>query len=99
MTRYFTKVADEMMPLVRDGERLPSCLRLVREVRPDGPGVTLVEFEDDEAPDWLSGRTVEPIITRETAEVHEGGPVFSGRIWISERIVFPGGVRYPATWR
>lgn len=64
MTLYFTAVSNELLPALRSGEHVPATLRLKREVGPilsPYPDVmTLVEFDDDEAPAELSGRTVTP---------------------------------------
>lgn len=66
MTLYFTAVSNELLPALRSGENMPACLRVKREVGPilaPDPGAwTLVEFEDDEAPPELAGRTVTPTI-------------------------------------
>jgi hypothetical protein len=63
---YFTAVSNELLSDLRSGGQLPAVLRLKREVGPIvsqyGEGMTLVEFEDDEAPPELAGRTVTPTI-------------------------------------
>jgi hypothetical protein len=60
VTTYFTTVADDLLGELRSGDTLPARLRLVREVGAVGSGRTLVEFDDDDAPVELSGRTVTP---------------------------------------
>jgi hypothetical protein len=62
---YFTAVSNELLTDLRSGGQLPAVLRLKREVGPivsQYGGMTLVEFEDDEAPPELAGRTVTPTI-------------------------------------
>lgn len=64
MTSYFTAVSNELLADFRT-ELMPDGFRLKREVgRILSPhaGMTLVEFEDDEAPVGLSGKTVTPTI-------------------------------------
>jgi hypothetical protein len=63
VTTYFTAVSNGLLPDLRTGERMPAGFRLKREVGPivsPHPAMTLVEFEDDEAPAELTGRTVTP---------------------------------------
>lgn len=65
MTTYLTAVSNDLLPDLRSGERMPATLRLRREVGPilqPGAGMTLVEFEDDDAPAELAGRVVTPTI-------------------------------------
>jgi len=65
LVAYFTAVSNELLPALRSGEEMPACLRLKREVAPivsPYGGMTLVEFEDDDAPAELAGRTVTPTI-------------------------------------
>ena len=65
MTTYFTAAANDLLPALRSGENMPAALRLKREVGPilsPFGGMTLVEFEDDDAPPELAGRTVTPSI-------------------------------------
>lgn len=62
MTSYFTAVSNELLADFRT-DLMPDGFRLKREVgRILSPhaGMTLVEFEDDEAPPELDGRTVTP---------------------------------------
>lgn len=77
MPRYFTRVADEMLPVICDGASLPDGLRLRRMVDGLGDGYTLVEFEDDNAPAWTQGRRVTLSIT---ADYDDHGDVVSSRI-------------------
>jgi len=65
LTTYYTAVSNELLPELRSGERMPAALRLKREVGPivsPSPcsGMTLVEFEDDDAPTELTYYTVTP---------------------------------------
>jgi hypothetical protein len=66
MTAYYTAVANDLLPAIRSGERMPAALHLKREigpiVAPFSGQMTLVEFEDDEAPAELMYRTVTPTI-------------------------------------
>ena len=64
MTRCFTKVADELLPELRS-DLMPAELHLIAEIGPSDPGMTLVEFEDDEAPAELAGCTVCPVVQAE----------------------------------
>ena len=82
MTRYFTKVADELLPVLRSGDNMPRGLRLLAEVERAGPGYTLVEFEDDDAPANLEGAEVTPTIS---VEYDKRGHV--AHRWVSGRLV------------
>lgn len=86
MTRYFTKVSDVLLPGIRKGDRMPSCLRLVRELD-RGDGWTMVEFEDDEAPADMEGCEVSPVLSSTAGRDTEHGPLNPRVVWISERVV------------
>ena len=80
--RYQVPVADALLATRAywepvDGFRLIS----VDGIWPDHPHVTLCTFEDDNAPEELAGRLVEPVISTD----HD-------RAWVSERIQI-GGAR------
>ncbi len=84
--RYFTKVADDLLPAIRDPDNIGRCgLTLIREVERRPGGWTLVEFEDAEAPPELEGKVVTPNISRSGYDPEA--------IWISDRWVDPG-----STW-
>lgn len=85
MTRYFTKVSDEVLDVIRDPDNLPRGLRLLGEIERAQPGWTLVEFEDDDAPPEMEGAEVEPTIS---VEHYKDGA--SRRLWISARTVVKG---------
>lgn len=74
--RYYTKVADELMEQIRRPGILPKGLRLIAELHPIDDGNqrwTLVEFEDDGAPEWMAGKVVSPVISREAGRQTEYG--------------------------
>ena len=90
MTRYFTKVENGLMEHIRRPGVLPSELRLVAEYGPVDNGAgewTLVEFDDDGAPEWMAGRLVTPTISREVGRQKPDGPLLPERIWVSGRYV------------
>lgn len=88
MTRYFTKVADELLTAIREGiEPTPEGFRLIREVEVRPEGCTLVEFEDDGAPASMEGCVVCPTFTSSGSRIYEGGPAEPYRVWISGRYV------------
>ena len=65
MTAYFTAVSNDLLSDLHSSERMPAGFRLKRVVGPilsPYAGMTLVEFDDDDAPAELAGRTVTPAI-------------------------------------
>jgi hypothetical protein len=67
VTRYRIPVAAELLP----GLYLPHGMRLIAIGEPDRHKVHLVEFEDDNAPAGLEGKTISPTFKKnyDTGEV------------------------------
>jgi hypothetical protein len=62
MARFFSLVAEDLLPVFDDPTHLPVGLRMVRVVGPSAsPGVVVVEFEDPNCPDAYDGRYLTPI--------------------------------------
>lgn len=80
--RYFTKVDNELLPHLR--VRLPERLRLISQVREVEPHVTLVEFEDTEAPSHFEGCEVTFVVNREAGRRGPDEPMMPTRTWISD---------------